>query len=57
MVNRNPAEDFTTTGNTVDVEDETHKAAQNRDGLPACRITSIYKSEINMVTQAAGKAN
>lgn len=52
-VNRNPAE-VSATGNSVSLEDETRKAAQN--AMDYQLVTNIYKSMGNMLMRAAGKS-
>lgn len=51
-INRNPSEVYPT-GNTVNLEDETRKAAQNVMDYEL--ITNIYKKESNMILTAAGR--
>jgi len=51
-VNRKPTEVYAT-GNSVNLEDETRKAAENV--MDFQMVSSIYKKEINMLMTAAGK--
>lgn len=51
-VNRTPTEVYPT-GNSVNLEDETRKAAQNV--MDYQLVSSIYKKQINMLMTAAGK--
>ena len=51
-VNRRPTEVYPT-GNSVNLEDETRKAAQNVMDFQL--VSSIYKKEINMLMMASGK--
>lgn len=54
IVNKTPMQVYPT-GNTVDLEDETSKAAQNV--MDYQLATSIYKNEVNMQLTAVGKGS
>ena len=53
VINRNPA-DVSPTGNTVSIEDETRRAAQN--AMDYQLVTNVYKTIGGMVMRAAGKS-
>jgi flagellar basal-body rod protein FlgB len=54
VLNRTPAE-VSPTGNTVSLEDETRKAAEN--AMDYQLATNVYKSIGGMLMKAAGKSN
>ena len=54
IVNHTPSEVYPT-GNTVNLEDETRKAAENVMNYQM--TTNLYKGEMSMLITAAGKAN
>ena len=53
VTNRNPAE-VSPTGNTVSLEDETNRAAQN--AMDYQLVTNVYKTMGGMIMKAAGKS-